>query len=167
MKGQFRTVESFDAVDWPAVRESNRVAPQLFSLWTAKLVSGFNVTNKMGIHWGIADSPTCSCCKGMVESSAHHSVFPHKDRVALWHHDLSSLISWMQNAHTSTPLIQAFSKFLFFRGTVTFQSCCPCPETLAFAREVDSIGFGNITWGRLPLAMTRYQDDLFRNAASR
>ena len=95
MNGQFQTVEAFDAVDWPAVEDYNQTAPQLFSLWTAKLVSGFNATNKMGVHWGITGSSKCLCCKGAVESSAHHSMFTHKDRTTLWRHAVSSLISWM------------------------------------------------------------------------
>lgn len=167
MNGQLRSVEAFDAVDWSAVGEANRASPQLFSLFTAKLVSGFNATNKMGVHWGLADSSSCPCCKGAVESSAHHSICPHKDRTTLWRHDVTSLILWMREAHTSAPLLQAFSKFLMSRGTVSFQSCCPCPEVLAFAKDVDSIGFVNITWGRLPLAMTLYQDASFRDSGSR
>jgi hypothetical protein len=121
----------------------------------------------MGVHWGLADSSSCPCCKGAIESSVHHSICPHKDRTTLWSHDVTSLISWMQKAHTSGPLLQAFSKFLMSRGTVSFQSCCPCPEVLAFAKDVDSIGFVNITWGRLPLAMTRYQEASFRDSGSR
>ena len=167
MNGQLQTVEAFDAVDLSAVGESNQAAPQLFSLFTAKLVSGFNATNKMGVHWSLADSSSCPCCKGAVESSAHHSICPHKDRTTLWRHDVTSLISWMWKAHTSVPLLQALSKFLMARGKVSFQYCCPYPEVLAFAKDVDSISFVNITWGRLPLAMTRYQDASFRASGSR
>ena len=78
-----------------------------------------------------------------------------------------SHISWMRKSHTSNPLIQAFSKFFMSRGNILFQSFCLCPEVLDVATEVDSIGFVNITWGRLPLAMTRYQESSFRNSGSR
>ena len=50
MNGQLQTVKAFDAVDWSTVGESNQAAHQLFSLFTAKLVSGFNTTKKMGVH---------------------------------------------------------------------------------------------------------------------
>ena len=58
MKGQFPTVKVFDAGYWPAMGEAIREAPQLFRLWNANLVSGFNAINKMVVHWGIADSST-------------------------------------------------------------------------------------------------------------
>ena len=167
MNDQFSSVEAFDAVNWRAVGAANCAASILFSLWTTKHVSGFNSTNKMGVHWGIADNSKCPCCEDAVESSAHHTFCPQKDRATLWRHDVHDLVSWLKSVNTDPCLTGAITTYLFSRGTRDFSSCTADHSIMALSSDVDSIGFLNISWGRLPTAWSSHQDAFYRDIGSR
>ena len=69
--------------------------------------------------------------------------------------------------HTDPCLTGASNTYLFPLGTRDFSSCTADRRILALARDVDSIGFLNISWGRLPTAWSSHQDEFYRDIGSR
>jgi hypothetical protein len=194
-RNQFTTRDGFDSVDWDSVSRSSKTYPQQFRLWMTKHVAGCNYSGQLQVHLGRHETNLCPLCKTEIETSQHHVLCIHPDRQQIYEEDLQSLLLWMQTKTSDPYFAAAFYKFLLQRGAVSLSTICDdedsaidgncsstdsesdsdvssatdhaiAPTLRDLAQQLDSIGFDNVMFGRLPLLLSPYQHAHFRMIGS-
>ena len=156
-----------------------------------KHVSGCNDSGQLQVHLGRRETNLCPLCKTEIETSQHHVHCTHTYRQQIYEEDLQSLLLWMQTTTSDPYFAAAFYKFLLQRGAVLLSTICDdedsaiddigsstdsdsdtedssatdhaiAPTLHDLVHQLDSIGFDNIMFGRLPLLLSPYQHAHFR-----
>jgi hypothetical protein len=140
----------FDEVDWDSTEHVITRAPEMFSVWVMKQVSGFCGTNHMlnHIYGDVVDR--CPNCGASPERSNHMLHCRNPDRAALFASSVNTLVEWLHKQRTDFELILLIKQYLLARGDHTMLSfCLPNSVYRQLAHLHDQIGYDNFLEGRI------------------
>lgn len=140
----------FDEVDWDSTERVMTRAPEMFSVWVTKQVSGFCGSNHMlnHIYGDVVDR--CPNCGASPERSNHMLHCRDPDRAALFASSVHTLVEWLHKQQTDFELILLIKQYLLARGDRTMLSLChPNSIYRQLAYMHDQIGYDNFLEGRI------------------
>ena len=152
--------DNFDLVYWDGLEKVMNSAPEMWSVWVTKQVSGFCGTNHMlrNFQDGVVDQcPNCLCTP---ERATH--IFNCRDpaRSQIYEDSVDILITWLSSQQTDPALLSLISTYLRCRGDRTMTSLCsPGSRYFHFAVIQDKLGFRNFIEGRVPAILVGLRSD--------
>ena len=153
------TSTKFDAVDWAALRTVLASKTDMYGIWLAKQTIGNCATRRNIARITGSDDDRCPNCLCGPERHDHLLRCSDPGRTALFEEDVSALHSWMTGtANTNDDVAFWINKYLLLRGEANMQDLGEMPPDMAeVAKAFDTIGWVDITHGRLPVALRRLQ----------
>ena len=140
----------FDDVDWDSTERVMTRAPEMFSVWVTKQVSGFCGSNHMlnHIYGDVVDRcPNCGCSP---ERANHMLHCRNPDRSAVFTSSVMKLTEWLHRQQTDFELILLIKDYLLARGDRTMLSFCRPNSIYRQLRHLhDQIGYDNFLEGRI------------------
>ena len=137
---------------------------EMFAVWAAKQVSGFNGNNHLQRYIDGKTVDVCPNCGCSPERSTHVIFCRSPDRSAVFSSSVDKLVGWLSSQRTDPELTVLLSQYLRARGStdmITF--CSPFSKYRDLATTVDDLGFRNLLEGRIPkLLFTLRQQDISR-----
>jgi hypothetical protein len=125
-------------------------APEMFSVWVTKQVSGFCGSNHMmnHIYGDVVDR--CPNCGDSPEKANHMLHCRSSDRVAVFTSSVMKLSEWLHKQQTDFELNLLIKDYLLARGDRTLLSFCgPNSIYRQLAHHHDQLGYDNFLEGRI------------------
>lgn len=125
-------------------------APEMFSVWVTKQVSGFCGSNHMmnHIYGDVVDR--CPNCGHSPEEANHMLHCRSSDRVAVFTSSVMKLSEWLHKQQTDFELNLLIKDYLLARGDRTLLSFCgPNSIYRQLAHHHDQLGYDNFLEGRI------------------
>jgi hypothetical protein len=154
----------FDEIYWDGIERVLGSSSEMFAVWAAKQVSGFNGNNHLQRYIDGKTVDVCPNCGCSPERSTHVIFCRSPDRSAVFSSSVDKLVGWLSSQRTDPELTVLLSQYLRARGStemITF--CSPFSKYRDLATTVDDLGFRNLLEGRIPkLFFTLRQQDISR-----
>ena len=159
----------FDTIDWESLDKALSSKPTSFGTWLAKQTVGVCATRRIvARNLGLNDDRCPNCLVG-PERSTHLNRCLDDGRSLLFSESVDELNEWLaKNQKTDAELRYWLIKFLQFRGERSMTSLgnmSPAVETVA--TDIDLIGWTDLLHGRIPVSLTRFQQNYCASIGSR
>ncbi len=152
---------AFNKVDWEMVYGTLREVPRMFQQWACKQVMGIAGT----MEWDKSVFRKCPSCLECHDTCAHVLFCEHAGRVAMLHHTVDLLESWMQEVGTDPDLLDCIAEYAYSRGGRAMMEICNGLGEVyqLMATDQDKIGWRRFMEGMICTRMRHIQREYSRS----